>query len=178
MHPSQTCHLREIQSNEDVYWYNILTAVVAMAQQAPSFENQQRTSGVVGITSGQTARLNVLYPIAPAPILQRICSVSLAIADNQGTILKSNAVASLTAGKSVSLDLNADSDLAGARTQIHGLTVAPTGCQLIATLEVIDNSTQKTIVVIGSELTYPVPVFSQPTQPTGNMQADSWAGRE
>ena len=156
----------------------VLVGAIAMAQQPPSFQNLQRTSGVVGITLGQTARLNVLYPTAPAPILQRICSATLAIADDRGNVLKSATVAQLIASKSVSVDLNADSDLMGARTQIHGLSVAPTGCQLLTTLEIIDNSTQKTIVVMGSESTWPPPVSSQPYQPTGIIQADSSAGRQ
>jgi hypothetical protein len=156
----------------------VLVGGIAMAQQPPSFQNMQRTSGVVGITPGQTARLNVLYPTAPAPILQVICSAALAIADDQGHVLKSATAAQLIAGKSVSLDLNADSDLMGKRTQIHGLSVAPRGCQLITTLEIIDNFTEKTTVVMGSESTWPPPVSSQPTQPAGGIQADSAAGRQ
>lgn len=39
----------------------ILNGALAMAQ-GPSFSNQQRTTDVVGITPGQTARLNVQYP--------------------------------------------------------------------------------------------------------------------
>lgn len=145
----------------------VLVGGIAMAQQSPTFQpafqpafqNMQRTSGVVGITPGQTARLNVLYPTAPAPILQTICSAALAIADDRGNVLKSATVAQLIAGKSVSLDLNADTDLMGARTQIHGFSVAPAGCQLITTLEIMDNSTQKTIVVMGSESTWPPPLM-------------------
>jgi hypothetical protein len=145
----------------------ILNGALAMAQ-SPSFQNQQRTSGVVGIAPGQTARLNVLYPTAPAPILQVLCSATLTISDNQGKILKSVNVSELIAGKSVSLDLNADTDLPGAaRTQIHGFSIAPNGCRLVTTLEVTDNSTQKTVMVVGSEPTYPIlqvsSVLSPPT---------------
>jgi len=145
----------------------ILNGALALAQ-SPSFQNQQRTSGVVGITPGQTARLNVVYPTAPAPILQIMCSVTLAIADDQGKILKSDNVSQLIGGKSVSLDLDADTDLPGvARTQIHGQSIAPNGCRLVATLELIDNSTQKTVLVVGSEQTYPLtpltPIISRKT---------------
>ena len=59
----------------------ILNGGLVLAQ-SPSFQNQQRTSGVVGITAGQTARLNVVYPTVPAPLLQVMCSVILAIADD------------------------------------------------------------------------------------------------
>lgn len=147
----------------------ILNGALAMAQ-GPSFQSRQRTSGVVGVASGQTARLNVVYPTAPAPILQVLCSAILAIADDQGKILKSDNISQLIAGRSASLDLNADTDLAGSpRTQIHGVSIAPTGCNLVATLEIIDNATQKTVVVVGSEPTYPfpplTPFFAQPAAP-------------
>jgi hypothetical protein len=153
----------------------ILNGALALAQ-SPSFQNQQRTSGVVGITPGQTARLNVVYPTVPAPLLQVMCSVSLAISDDQGKILKSNNVSQLIGGRSVSLDLNADTDLPGvARTQIHGQSVAPNGCRLLATLELIDNSTQKTVLVVGSEQTYPLtpltPIISRQTSAQSDTSA-------
>ena len=135
----------------------IMNGALATAQVAPSFQNQQQTSGVVGVTGGQTARLSVLYPTAPAPILQVLCAATLVIADDQGKVLKSMDVSQLVAGKSVSVDLNADTDLAGvARTEIHGFSIAPNGCHLLATLEIIDNATQKTLLVVGSKTTYPV----------------------
>ena len=133
----------------------ILPCALAIAQ-TPLTANQQMTTGVVGITPGQTARINVLYPTAPAPILQPLCSVTLNIADDQGKILKTVTVSQFVAGKSVSLDLNADTDLTGiSRTEIHGFSVAPTGCNFTGTLELIDNITQKTVLVIGSRQTYP-----------------------
>lgn len=132
----------------------LLSGTLAIAQ-SPSFQNQQRTTNVVGVAIGQTARLNVLYPTAPAPILQAVCSVTLNIADDQGNLLKTTTVSRLIGGKSVNLDVNADTDLAGsARTEIHGYVVTP-GCSLTASLELIDNATQKTLLVVGSALTYP-----------------------
>jgi hypothetical protein len=133
----------------------ILNGALAIAQ-TPVTAHQQMTSGVVGITAGQTARINVLYPTAPAPILQPLCSVTLNIADDQGKILKTVNVSQFVAGRSISLDLNADTDLTGnARTEIHGYSVAPVGCNFTGTLELIDNITQKTVLVIGSGQTYP-----------------------
>jgi hypothetical protein len=135
----------------------ILSGAVAMAQSpGPSFQNRQQTTGVVGIAGGQTARLNVLYPTAPAPILQVLCAATLVISDDQGKTLKSSDTVPLAAGRSISLDVNADADLTGtARTQIHGFSIAPNGCQLVTTMEIIDNITQKTVVVVGSMTTYP-----------------------
>jgi hypothetical protein len=132
----------------------ILTGTVAMAQ-AQSFQSQQWTTGVVGLTPGLTARLNILYPRVPAPILQVLCSATVAIEDDQGGILKFMDIPQLVAGKSVALDLNADTDLAGQpRTQIHANSVSP-GCRLVTTLELIDNATQRTLLVVGGESTYP-----------------------
>ena len=146
----------------------IVTGGLAVAQQSPLTQNGQVTSGVVGITPGQTARFNVLYPTAPAPILQIVCSATLVFADDQGYVLKTKDVSQLTAGKSVSLDLNADTDTAGSsRTQIHAFSVSPSGCVYVATLELIDNVTQRTVLVVGSRQTYPVEVESAP------LQADS-----
>ena len=54
------------------------------------------------------------------------------------------------------MDLNADTDLTGiSRTEIHGYSVAPAGCNFTGTLELIDNITQKTVLAIGSRQTYP-----------------------
>jgi hypothetical protein len=133
----------------------ILDGALAIAQ-TPLTAYQQLTTGVVGLTPGQTARIHVLYPTAPAPILQPPCSVTLNIADDQGTILKTVTVSQFVAGRSASLDLNADTDLTGSpRTEIHGFSVAPAGCDFTGTLELIDNITQKTVLVIGSRQTYP-----------------------
>jgi hypothetical protein len=133
----------------------ILNGVLAIAQQ-PGFDNEQRTSEIVGVATGQTARWNVLYPTVPAPVLQPVCSVVLNIADADGNILKTITVSQFTAGKSASLDLNADTDLTGRpRAEIHAYGVAPSGCKFMATLELIDNTTQKTVLVAGSKQTYP-----------------------
>jgi len=117
----------------------------------------QRTTGAVGVSAGQTARLNVVYPTAPAPIAQILCSATLAIADDTGKILKSLDVPQLVGGKSALLDVNADTDLGGAaRTQVHGFSIAPNGCRLVTNLEIIDNASHKTVVVVSGEGTYPV----------------------
>jgi hypothetical protein len=133
------------------------SCAVLAAQTSPAFTNQQQTTGAIGIVAGQTARLNVVYPTAPAPILQVLCSVTLAISDASGNVLKSKDVPQLIAGKSVSLDLNADTDLTGpGRTQIFGFSIAPNGCRLPTSLEIFDNTTQKTLVVVRGEPSYPI----------------------
>ena len=135
----------------------ILSGTLAMAQ-GPSFTNLQRTTGTMGITPGQTARLTAVYPAAPAPIDQIVCAATLSIADDQGNILASKSVTGLIAGKSASVDLDADTTtLSAPRTQIHGFSIAPAGCNVVTSLELIDNITQKTVIVVGSQRTYPQP---------------------
>ena len=96
-----------------------------------------------------------MYPSILGIALQQLCSVTLTISDDQGNTLKSVSVAHLITGHSVSVDLNGDTDLVGkTRTQIHGSSAAPLDCQLITSLEIIDNLTQKTTVVVGALSVY------------------------
>jgi hypothetical protein len=61
----------------------VLNAVLATAQ--PNlFQNQ--VPGSVGITGGQTAHLNVVYPSIPGIALQQVCSAILTISDDQGQV--------------------------------------------------------------------------------------------
>ena len=138
----------------------LLSAVIATsglaAAQSPLAQFAQVTSGVIGITPGQTARFNLLYPTVPAPILQILCSATLVFADDQGKTLKTTSVSQIIASRSVSLDLNADTDLTGSpRTQIHAFSTGPSGCAFTGTLELIDNNTQKTVFVVAARKTYP-----------------------
>jgi hypothetical protein len=125
---------------------------------------QQRVSTVVGIASGQTARLNIFYPSIPAPLLQVMCSVTASIVDDQGSILKTLDFQML-GGKTASLSLNADSDLPAPRSaQIHALILTPAVssgggyCQVLPSLDIVDNATGKTVIHLETTVTYPVPV--------------------
>jgi hypothetical protein len=150
-----------------------VTGVSAMAQSSPLESNRQYSTGVIGVTAGQTARFNVLYPAVPAPLLPIICSATLLISDGQGNQLKTVVVPQLLSGKSASLDLNADTDLpsASVRTEITARAITPqiggTGasCNLVPTLEIFDNASGKTTVVIGGQITWPVAQVTTP--PTG-----------
>lgn len=136
----------------------VLTSVLVRAQ-GDFIPPQQHNSSVVGITSGQTAKLNVLYPSIPAPVLQVMCAVTVSIVDDQGGVLKTQDFQML-GGKSVSLSLNADTDLPGAHSaQIHALTltraVAPGGyCEVLPSLDIVDNATGKTLVHLETFVTY------------------------
>ena len=123
--------------------------------------SQLHNSSVVGIAAGQTAKLNVLYPAVPAPLLQAMCSVMLSIVDDQGTVLKTQDV-QLLGGKTASISLNADTELSGHAAQIHALTVTPpvSGaggyCSILPSLDIVDNATGKTLVHLETTITFPI----------------------
>jgi hypothetical protein len=79
----------------------------------------------------------------------------MAMEDEDGGVLASKSVQQLVAGKSVSLDFNVDSAPHAGPVKIHGFSITSTGCHLLTTLEIIDNATQKTVVVVPSEVSYP-----------------------
>ncbi len=123
-----------------------------------------RTSGAVGIAEGETARFNVLRPDETATAT---CAAALTYFDGAGTQLKTSTV-TVAPGTAGYLDLFSDTDLALApnqRKQIR-VTVAvplvapPSGsssttptavpvCRLIPTLEIFDEVTGRTSVVLG-----------------------------
>ena len=73
------------------------------------------------------------------------------------------AAVQLIAGRSASLSLNADTDLpaGGGRVQVHATALTPTPatagapCTLVPTLEVLDNTSGKTTVVVKGRITWP-----------------------
>jgi hypothetical protein len=147
---------------------------------SPVTVTQHYDTGIVGIAPGQTAKFNVLYPSIPAPLLAIQCSATLLISDAQGNVLKTLAVPQLLAGNSASLTLDADTDLPGGsgRVEIQARAITPQPgstsgpCTLVPTLELVDNPTGKTTVVVKGGLTWPSQAQVTATQPvpvaTGN----------
>ena len=134
----------------------LLAGALAAAQTVVPTE--LRTVGVLGLTAGQTARLNVFGPPFPnglavpaAPI--RACSATLSFVDPQNNHLKDSNVL-IAPGQSTFLDLNADTDLPArtARLQIRGVVTIqfpdPVFCSAIPTVEVIDNATGRTTAIL------------------------------
>ena len=130
-------------------------------------------SGAVGITRGQTVRCNVVNPKIPAPSPGGTCSVTLSIVNSKGDVLKSESV-SLKPGESRSLDLNADSDLppGGTRSAVHALAVVPVtapvdeptargNCPLLPTLEVVDNRSGQTSILLEGTRIRPVSILRE-----------------
>ena len=158
-----------------------LAAGIANAQQTMPGSmpvTQIQSSGMAGITAGQTARLSALNPGVPAPLATAArCPAHVAFMDDQGNLLKSADI-TVDPGKSVSVDLNRDTDTSTSapRLQIRAVLtftpptpVAPaTGssfagfvsmvtCRLVPTLEIFDNVTSKTQFVLSDfGFTYPL----------------------
>ena len=126
-----------------------------------------RTTGMIGLAEGQTARLNVLNPGIEPPAAGVICSAMLEFMDGTGKVLKSASV-SVTPGQAALFDLFADADLslaADSRTEIRAVitlpavipvavstgptTPQPAACTLIGTLEIFDSVTKRTQAVLG-----------------------------
>jgi hypothetical protein len=137
-----------------------LMATGLSAQVAPA---TVETSGMVGLAFGETARLNVLNPGVPASTTPMSCSAAVSFLDSTGTVLKSTTL-TIAPGKSAWFDLRSDSDLDLAitdRREIRAtLTIAPVpaatsttpivpGCMYVKTLEVFDNASLRTLVVLG-----------------------------
>lgn len=106
--------------------------------------------GMVGITRGQSARLNVLNA-SREPI-----QLSLNFSNSDGRLIR-QAVETLEPGRAVFLDLTPSTvDEGAGRLQIHAsiqfgdLDSGGVGRQIIPTLEVFDNDTGRTQVVLGA----------------------------
>jgi len=152
-------------------------AGIAAAQSTspPAWYGQVQTFGMVGLTEGQTARLNLLNPGVPSPAATgAICSAQVSFLNDQGTVLKMSTV-SVIPGKSVSFDLDRDTDLAVSdrRVEIRAtiripvltpvasplqpLPPQPGICSLVPSLEVFNNDTGKTQVVLTDVRSVPEP---------------------
>lgn len=146
----------------------------------PVWYPQVQTFGTVGLTAGQTARLNVLNPGVLAPLATgAACSAQVSFLDARGSVLKTSPV-SVLPGQSVPFDLNRDTDVmvTDQRLQIRATFQSPMpspivaspaqwfGCPMILTLEIFDNNTGKTQFVMTETRSVigpvPLPVSTAP----------------
>jgi hypothetical protein len=148
---------------------------------------ETRTTGVIGIASGETARFNVLNDHMAVAATTSTCSVTLTYYNASGAVLKS-ATAPIAPGSAGYLDLFSDSDLslgADQREQIRATFAVPLipnttstsspstssttatppanvpMCHLIGTLEILDAVTGRTLVILGG--THKAPDAVTPT---------------
>ncbi len=127
------------------------------------------TTGIVGVTAMQTARLNVLslQPVIPG-VTAVICPATLEFYDDTGALLKQLVVTNISPATAASLVFKPPvaSTAVGARTQIRAVVLTPSsfvfapgsgpvstppvpmpvfpvsrGCSVMASLEIIDDST-------------------------------------
>ena len=149
---------------------------IAAAQQAPisTTFTQVQSSGIVGITAGQTARLNALNLGSALAGITTGCSAQISFLDDQGKVLQSSNI-TVDAGKSAAVDYTSS---ASGRQQIrvtlgisHPLQTAPTAgsavtipfyfCSLVPTLELMDSPASKTNLVVSDfryVAAYPMPL--------------------
>jgi hypothetical protein len=137
--------------------------VRAGAQPAILVNSQYVTFGMVGLATGQTARLNALALSVGGPIIANAsCEVTFDFYDASGKSLKSNS-ATVGQGAAVSYDLaRTDIDALLDRREIRGtvraaLVSSPPGgtpvtpvsgsCSILPTMEIFDSSGATTVVL-------------------------------
>jgi hypothetical protein len=141
---------------------------LAQAQTLPStIPGSLVTTGIVGVTSTQTARLNVLslQPVIPGVAAVR-CPATLQFYDDAGALLKQLIVTNISPATAASLVLKPQvtSTAINARAQIRAVVFTPSasaanpgaeppfrpimpvsiGCNVMPSLEIIDDSTGDT----------------------------------
>jgi len=137
----------------------------AMAQSTtPMLPIALHTSGTVGLTAGQTARLNVLNPGALAPAVAMVCAAQLSFLNAQGTVLKTTSV-TVPPGESMSFNLDRDVDLivSDLRVQVRAVIAYTSNtCALLPTLEVFNDDTGRTQFVVGRFVAIPLLLTATP----------------
>src|ERR1039458_9873101 len=138
---------------------------LAQAQTTPiSTPESAVTTGIVGVTGTQTARLNVLnlQPVIPG-VTAALCPATLEFYDDTGASLKQLAVTSISPATAASLvfKLPVPSAAVIARVQIRAVVLTPwasffnpgagpittpimpvsMGCNVMTSLEIIDDAT-------------------------------------
>ena len=131
----------------------LLTATIfTAAASAQTAASMSRSTGMFGITTSQTARLNVVRDdpfFRDDPFLR----VELSIVDGEGNILAQK-VLDLGAGKATQLDLRGRDVIGRGRVQLRAIVrfVGTPDTRLaenaIPTLEVIDNQTGETRILL------------------------------
>ena len=154
----------------------VTTTLSALAQETttiPAGSSRVQTFGMVGITTGQDLRLNVLNAGILTPSQQPIsCNVQLFFVSDQGLVLK-RATTSIAPGRSQSIDISRDADIAAGQSRVEvravvsslSIVAIASGsgphqafCQLVPTLEVFDRDTGRTTAI----LTHPTNFVSLP----------------
>jgi hypothetical protein len=131
-----------------------------LAPTIPVLPSPTFSFGMIGIGTGQTARLNVVNLVrTPSPVAISIaqvpCKVELDLYDSQGKLIKQKTVANLGFGQADFLDLlRSELNTTAAHVDVSGVVkVASTQsffCNVSPTLEVFDNVTGATTAILAS----------------------------
>lgn len=132
--------------------------------------NPTLSFGMIGIGTGQTARLNIVNLVRIAPpvavsIAQTPCKVELDFYDGQGKLIQQKTVANLGFGQADFLDL-VRSALNTTAAHVDVSAAVKVGstqsffCNISTTLEVFDNVTGATTAILSSVNSSPVAIFS------------------
>jgi hypothetical protein len=124
---------------------------------------------MIGLGTGQTARLNVVNLVRIAPpiavsIAQIPCKVDLSLYDGQGKLIQQKTVANLGFGQADFLDV-ARSELSTTAAHVDISGVVKVGstqsffCNISTTLEVFDNVTGVTTAILANANTSPGFIF-------------------
>ena len=131
--------------------------------------NPTLSFGMIGIGTGQTARLNVVNLVRTAPpvavsIAQIPCKVELDFYDGQGRLVQQKTIANLGFGQADFLDL-IRSQLNSTLAHVDVSAAVKVGstqsffCDISTTLEVFDNVTGATTAILSSTSSSPGLVF-------------------
>ena len=137
--------------------FGLAGAAAAQTASSAAVSPAFRTSGMVGLTVGQTARLNVMNPGTEGPIIAGAsCAAVVSFVNASGVVVKSAPV-NVMPGQSVPFNLDRDVDLASVtdfRVEVRATIQAPVptpatpstaaACRLIPTLEVFNDDTGRT----------------------------------
>ena len=148
-------------------------ALLAVGIAAPAWSQQEDRFGVVGITAGQTAQLNVVNTIPDSG--ERPCRVSLGFLDTDGHAVGTPEDKSLASGQARSVAVANPKLRPGKRFQLQAVVrkvdTPNTGideCRGIhATLEVFETKTGKTTVFSGGVASVQAPTL--PGDGSGGM---------
>jgi hypothetical protein len=154
--------------------FSLLVLLMALISPAAAQPGGQSGLGfaMIGIACGQSARLNVLNMAPLSTSNQSSCTVTFQFLDSQGQLLKQT-TANLTPGTAGALDLSFDEAPGGSlRSEIRGVLLfgysgganppagilQQTACgNLTPSLEVYDNGTGRTSLILTDAKTLPPP---------------------
>ena len=152
-----------------VVWFSAaLLAIPAAAQVAPlpgpTTNSITLSFGVIGLASGESVRINVLNLVRTPPplgIAQLPCRAELDFYDAEGKLHKQKVVDSLGFGRADFLDLDrAEITGAAGRAQIAASVKVGSNqsffCSIAPTLEIFDDATGRTNIVLTNLLPQPV----------------------